>query len=545
VFPREAQLQSCLTGLVEALLTPPTSDDPQEKVTAQKKLLFNQLPANVQKSVLLHAAADENSGVLRQCKVWLVIIKLFPDTVKTLGLDAYDLLSKESSTAVMADNQSRELLVCEVIPLLLASPEIRLELPVVRSSGQSTTLKTSHLCQWLESVASFYTTVTSQALLCGRGHKCAGKVGWDQLHQLLMRTAEKCGWREVILSNQIGPHLPSRVRWLGVEKLSGYNPHVKPFEAPRPVAIACFYIAVFLFFEMAWDYCSEMLAPAFGGSSVPVAGRAPWLVVEEYQHHPTSLDDKTSKRRKTDDSRPSLNFNTGSRSVDQKMVERFMVATDCWDFLQSNVTYQQEFMRLGQQWGALEWSWLGMFRADMAVFKCDHTLGMQILTHEWHKVSEDKKTSPMATRIIMQMVNCAMVLGDSRGACSFASEVVSLLPSSQVLPGVSSPRTLPPIHTSGRQLRLLCCTPDEIMPFCMEVIIRTLKDVAFGDPKNERALGQLLVLLQYQWPKEEEIFASLITTIQKRRRFHFPEFFDYVIRIHLDPAIIGERSEPP
>ena len=31
----------------------------------------------------------------------------------------------------------------------------------------------------------------------------------------------------------------------------------------------------------------------------------------------------------------------GSRSVDQKMVERFMVATDCWDFLQSNVTYQQ------------------------------------------------------------------------------------------------------------------------------------------------------------------------------------------------------------
>ena len=51
---------------------------------------------------------------------------------------------------------------------------------------------------------------------------------------------------------------------MGLQKLSGYNPHVKPFEAPRSVAIACFYIAVFLFFEMAWDYCSEMLAPAFG-----------------------------------------------------------------------------------------------------------------------------------------------------------------------------------------------------------------------------------------------------------------------------------------
>ena len=27
--------------------------------------------------------------------------------------------------------------------------------------------------------------------------------------------------------------------------------------------------------------------------------------------------------------------------MDQKIVERFMVATECWDFLQSNTTYQQ------------------------------------------------------------------------------------------------------------------------------------------------------------------------------------------------------------
>ena len=67
-----------------------------------------------------------------------------------------------------------------------------------------------------------------------------------------------------VLTLSMCVHSPSRVRWMGLEKLSGYSPHAKPFEAPRPVAIACFYIAVFLFFEMAWDYCSEMLAPAFG-----------------------------------------------------------------------------------------------------------------------------------------------------------------------------------------------------------------------------------------------------------------------------------------
>ena len=30
----------------------------------------------------------------------------------------------------------------------------------------------------------------------------------------------------------------------------------------------------------------------------------------------------------------------GSRSVDQRMVECFLVAIDCWDFLQSNITYR-------------------------------------------------------------------------------------------------------------------------------------------------------------------------------------------------------------
>jgi hypothetical protein len=449
---------------VEALLAPAT--DAKNKTTAQRIMLFNQLPASVQKSVLLHAA-DEGSGVLRQCKVWMVIIKLFPEMVKTLGLDAYDLLSKEPPTVIMAENQSKELLVCEVIPTLLSSPEIRLELPVTRSSGQSTALKTSHLCQWLECVASYYTTITSQALLCGRAHRCAGKVGWDQLHQLLMRTAEKCSWREVILSNQIGPHLPSRIRWLGLEKLSGYSSHIKPFEAPRPVAIACFYIAVFLFFEMAWDYCSEMLAPALGGSGVSVANRAPWLVIEDHHHHRPSLDDKSSKRRKTDESRPVLNFNTGSRSVDQKIVERFMVATECWDFLQSNATYQQEFMRLSQQWGALEWPWLGLFRADMAVYKCDHTLAMQILTHEWHKVKEDNKTSATAMRFIMQMVNCAMVLGDSKGACSFASEVIGLMPGSQVLPGVSSPPRGPASPTARHTAGMLHSCTCNLCSWCV------------------------------------------------------------------------------
>ena len=60
---------------------------------------------------------------------------------------------------------------------------------------------------------------------------------------------------------------PASVRWHGLEKISGYSSHLHKFEAPRTVAIACFYIAAFLFFEMAWEYCSDMLYPEQQGKT--------------------------------------------------------------------------------------------------------------------------------------------------------------------------------------------------------------------------------------------------------------------------------------
>ena len=69
--------------------------------------------------------------------------------------------------------------VVEVIPLLAESPEVTIERPIKRSNGQSVVLKTSHLCQWLESAACYYTTLTAQALLLGTGNSYPGGGGVD------------------------------------------------------------------------------------------------------------------------------------------------------------------------------------------------------------------------------------------------------------------------------------------------------------------------------------------------------------------------------
>ena len=123
-----------------------------------------------------------------------------------------------------------------------------------------------------------------------------GKAAWECLHKIFLMVADKCGWTDIVLSNkQINPQLsviyvncrsitntqiillmsfsvnlikifilifsssPAKVRWKGLEYISGFNSSSRgPFDPPRQVAIACFYISVFLFFETAWSYYSHI-----------------------------------------------------------------------------------------------------------------------------------------------------------------------------------------------------------------------------------------------------------------------------------------------
>lgn len=72
---------------------------------------------------------------------------------------------------------------------------------------------------------------------------------------------------------------------------------------------------------------------------------------------------------------------------------------------------------------------------------------------------------------------------------------------------------------------------------CAKHFVFALQDFAFSDPTQDAALGQLLVLLQYNWPREEERFASIITAIQKRKKFSIADYLPYIISILLTSCI--------
>ena len=71
-----------------------------------------------------------------------------------------------------------------------------------------------------------------------------GKTVWEVLQEILQTVAVKCMWKEVTRSKIVGPKLSPKQRWGFFEK----------FSKGRDLAIAPFYVAVLLFFQMMWEY---------------------------------------------------------------------------------------------------------------------------------------------------------------------------------------------------------------------------------------------------------------------------------------------------
>ncbi|XP_019851129.1 PREDICTED: integrator complex subunit 10-like isoform X2 [Amphimedon queenslandica] len=533
-FQKEEELQKLVGQLVDELSGLDSLEGAESK--SELRDVFELLPPSSQKTVLI-GTAENIVDVLWRAKITIVILKRFPETVTTLGLDLYDSLAQSSSgtcTSAVSDSH-RNVLVTELIPLLATSGWIVIDQPTLRSSGQTLVLKTSHICQWLEVSACYLTTITVERTLGGKNSigqsSLSGKAAWECLHKIFLMVAEKCGWAQIVLSNkQISPHLPAKVRWKGLEYVSGFSSSQRvPFDPPRQVAIACFYISVFLFFETAWSYYSHV-------HQITENSAKCWALIED-----VSLESRFLKVKKKQEEQQAhsvlVNLQTpGTKSSDSHL-ENFFVAIDCYNFLHSCNTYRSEFSRLCQQWNTSDWSWLVAFKADMMLYKGDIEAVRRILQHERQKMKANEREKLENVRVLLQLVNSYLLLGDIKNACNLATELVGLLPDDKV-EGHSHPETPPPPpgQVPSRSLYLIGCTNESILPYVINIITYAVKDVVFSDACTDVAIGQLLVLLQYNWTRNKadpSPLMPLMSLIKKRGSFTYQKFFNYVVVVDI------------
>ncbi|CAH1277441.1 INTS10, partial [Branchiostoma lanceolatum] len=85
----------------------------------------------------------------------------------------------------------------------------------------------------------------------------------------------------------------------------------------------------------------------------------------------------------------------------------------------------------------------------------------------------------------------------------------------------------------SRQLLMLSCAEADILPYCVHVLVTCLKRNALGESEDDMSLGHLVVMLQYDWPSQEELFIKAVEKIVQQGSFTYNIFFNYVINIDM------------
>lgn len=84
---------------------------------------------------------------------------------------------------------------------------------------------------------------------------------------------------------------------------------------------------------------------------------------------------------------------------------------------------------------------------------------------------------------------------------------------------------------SGRHLLLLPFTKRAIIQYCCKILINALKIRILADPKScsDTELGNLLVLLQVDWPEEQPLAEFICDCISVRGHFTYLQFGHYIV----------------
>ncbi|EDO31262.1 predicted protein, partial [Nematostella vectensis] len=84
-------------------------------------------------------------------------------------------------------------------------------------------------------------------------------------------------------------------------------------------------------------------------------------------------------------------------------------------------------------------------------------------------------------------------------------------------------------------LRLIPCTESEVLSFCIRLLITCFKLRISQESRTSisNLFRHLIVLLQYDWPREETTFYEMLEKIRANGGLTYRSFFDYVVNIDM------------
>ncbi|NWY37225.1 INT10 protein, partial [Sylvia atricapilla] len=551
-----------------SVITSALRNDSQDKQTQFLRGLFETLPGRVQCEMLLKAT-EQCFNTLERAEMLLLLLRRFPETVVQHGvglgetlLDAESIEDQESPV-----NCFRKLFVCDVLPLIINNPDVR--------------LPASLLYKYLNKAAEFYinyVTRSTQTESQYQGSQDSSDImspskrssqkyvidgltekssqitdPWERLFKILSVVGMRCEWQMDKGRRSYGDIL---------HRMKDLCRYISNFDSEAHIKYKnqVVYSTMLVFFKNAFQYVSNIQPSLFQGPNAP--NQTPLVLLEDvpniygdadidrnkHIHKKRKLAEGREKTMSSDDEDPSgkarsrhITVNKADLANSIEVLESFKLARESWELLYSLESLDKEFTRICLSWKTETWLWLRIFLTDMIIYQGQYKKAISSLHHL--AALQGSHSSQQITgqgslenqRSLIQLASCHFALGEYRQTCEKVLDLMCciLLP---IQEGGKVQEEQPKVKSKfrkGSDLKLWPCTSRAIMPYCLHLLLACFKLRAFTDSRDDMALGHVVVLLQHEWPRGENLFLKAINKICQQGNFQYENFFNYVTNIDM------------
>ncbi|XP_046417197.1 integrator complex subunit 10 isoform X2 [Neodiprion virginianus] len=436
--------------------------------------MFQHIPQDLQHRLLV-MTADHSEDTMEHCKLLLLLLGRFPQTIATHGPRLVETLltAEKHSHPGRAVNGFRRLLACDALPLLGSAP---VEL--------NPRLSLRLLCKAVEFYLAYIQHPQDAQIL----------QPWDRLFQVVELIGGKLTWE---LSSLFA--MPwSRETYS--ERLQLYASTHSGSLCEELVARQLLVCSIVVLMRVLHEHAALInsaettycLVEAFGEMSYPSAA------------------DPKLKRRKREDSLALMVTSDGEYNGNG-----LGIAVRLWDILHSSDYLQREVGKLSQQL-RLD-TWLSLFLTDLAMYKGLHRDTLSRLSQESCNLSTE-----------LRLASSCYFLKDYKSMLEHIVLITSMLPVARGK--ISMNLTVPAV----RHLHYLTLARNPVLQYCSRLLLASIKEnFTIPGGVGDLALGHSMVLMQMDWPQEAGTLGIITERILNRGSFGYPLFQAYIICVDI------------
>ncbi|XP_036065250.1 integrator complex subunit 10 isoform X7 [Onychomys torridus] len=552
-----------------SIITSALRNDSQDKQTQFLRSLFETLPGRVQCEMLLKVT-EQCFNTLERSEMLLLLLRRFPETVVQHGVGLGEALLEAETIEEQESpvNCFRKLFVCDVLPLIINNHDVRLPANLlykylnkaaefyINYVTRSTQLENQHQgAQDTSDLMSPSKRSSQKYIIEGLTERSSQIVDpWERLFKTLNVVGTRCEW-QMDKGRRSCSDILHRMK-----ELSRYMTSFDS-EAHANYKNQVLYSTMLVFFRSAFQYISSIQPSLFQGPNAP--SQVPLVLLEDVANVYGDVEIDRSKhihkKRKLAEGREKTMQSSDDEECSAKgrnrhilvskaelsnsieVLESFKLARESWELLYSLEFLDKEFTRICLAWKTDTWLWLRIFLTDMIIYQGQYKKAIASLHHL--AALQGSLSQPQITgqgtlehqRALIQLATCHFALGEYRMTCEKVLDLMCYM----VLPiqdgGKSQEESskVKPKFRKGLDLKLLPCTSKAIMPYCLHLMLACFKLRAFTDNRDDMALGHVIVLLQQEWPRGENLFLKAISKICQQGNFQYENFFSYVTNIDM------------